>query len=140
MWLRTGEIAAPAASRATTPICAYTDEQRHVHTHTHTHTPTLVYVHTYIHTRRRGHGREYALPDEREMSRYVEARSHPVTENASGLRATSSAPRPDHELGCPSSGDARLLISCEGDGHRSVYQDTCRLASPRHFSRCRRSR
>ncbi|KYN02209.1 Nuclear receptor subfamily 2 group E member 1 [Cyphomyrmex costatus] len=53
------------------------------------------------------------------MSRYVEARSHPVTENASGLRATSSAPRRDHGFGYTSlSGDVRLLNSCGGDGHR----------------------
>ncbi|KYN43138.1 Nuclear receptor subfamily 2 group E member 1 [Trachymyrmex septentrionalis] len=52
------------------------------------------------------------------MSRYIEARSHPVTENASGLRATSSAPRRDHGFGYTSfSGDVRLLNSCEGDGH-----------------------
>lgn len=48
------------------------------------------------------------------MSRYAEARSHPVTENASGLRAIPSAScRNGHQPGCPS-GDARLLISREG--------------------------
>lgn len=110
------------------------------HVYTHTHTNTLVHMHVYI--RRRGHGREYALPDEREMSR----------------RRGSKPPRHGEcfgtsrdFVGVASGPRARLSVvwrcSTFNQLRRTWAQVSlarhllpCLAPCLRHFSRCRRSR